>query len=185
MGQGGCHNGISEEAGCGGEGVELLARVEGAEGGAGLDGGGEEEGVGDEAERVEVGEGGEDVGEVVGAGEGVDEGGEGEEGGVGEVGGEGEGELGGGEGESVGVEGEEAGGELGVGEEVQSENEGVGLPRLGQGGCAGGQALGEGVEHTTLTVNVAARFSERRKCCCCCCMSLCLIPYILQIEYSL
>ena len=101
------------------------------------------------------------------------------------MGGEGEGELGGGEGESVGVEGEEAGGELGVGEEVQSENEGVGLPRLGQGGCAGGQALGEGVEHTTLTVNVAARFSERRKCCCCCCMSLCLIPYILQIEYSL
>jgi len=57
------------------------------------------------------------------------------------VGGEGEGELGGGERVGVGVEREEGGGEVGVGEEVQFEDQGVGLTRLRQGGRRRRQTL--------------------------------------------
>jgi len=98
-----------------------------------------------------VGECGEDVEEVGRASESLDEGGEGEEGGVGEVGGESEGELGGRKREGVGVESEEGGGEVGIGEEVEFEDQGVSLARLQQGGRGRGQRLGEEVEHCTLT----------------------------------
>lgn len=57
------------------------------------------------------------------------------------MGGEGEGELGGGERVGVGVEREEGGGEVGVGEEVQFEDQGVGLTRLRQGGRRRRQTL--------------------------------------------
>lgn len=51
----------------------------------------------------------------------------------------------------VGVKREEGGGEVGVGEKVEFEDQGVSLARLRQGGRGRGQTLGEDVEHSTLT----------------------------------